>query len=85
MVFAPIFSWLWIKLSTIGKEPSTSMKFGMGLTMLGLGYFALNLGNASAVAGLVPGHVGQAHRDLQFIIGLRHALARTQAGTPTGA
>jgi proton-dependent oligopeptide transporter, POT family len=54
MIFAPLFSWLWIKLANSGKEPAAPYKFGVGLVLLGLGYLVLNLGNASQVAGMVP-------------------------------
>ncbi|MEY3369140.1 MAG: hypothetical protein RI973_2295 [Bacteroidota bacterium] len=54
MIFAPVFSWMWIKLAKSGKEPSAPYKFTFGLVLLGLGFLVLNLGKASAVAGLVP-------------------------------
>ena len=54
MLFAPIFSWIWIKLSNANKEPAAPYKFGMGLVLLGLGFLALNLGGASASAGMIP-------------------------------
>lgn len=54
MLFAPIFSWVWIKLSNANKEPAAPYKFGMGLLLLGLGFLALNLGGASATAGMIP-------------------------------
>jgi POT family proton-dependent oligopeptide transporter len=54
MVFAPVFSWLWIKLANSGKEPAAPYKFAAGLILLGVGFLVLNLGKASAVAGLVP-------------------------------
>lgn len=54
MLFAPVFSWLWIKLGNAGKEPSAPYKFALGLTLLGLGFLILTTGKASAVAGLVP-------------------------------
>lgn len=53
MIFAPIYSWMWIKLSKADKEPAAPYKFGVGLILLGLGFLALNLGGASATAGLV--------------------------------
>ena len=53
MIFAPIYSWMWIKLSKANKEPAAPYKFGVGLILLGLGFLALNVGGASAVAGLV--------------------------------
>jgi proton-dependent oligopeptide transporter, POT family len=54
MIFAPVFSWLWIKLGNAGKEPSAPYKFGLGLTLLGLGFLILTVGNGYAIAGLVP-------------------------------
>lgn len=54
MLFAPIFSWIWIKLSNMNKEPAAPYKFGFGLVLLGLGFLALNLGGASASAGMIP-------------------------------
>ena len=54
MVFAPVYSWMWIKLSKADKEPSAPYKFTVGLILLGCGFLVLNLGKASAVAGMVP-------------------------------
>ncbi len=54
MLFAPVFSWLWLKLGQSGKEPSAPYKFAAGLLLLGAGFLVLNLGNAAAVNGLVP-------------------------------
>ena len=54
MLFAPIFSWIWIKLSNMNKEPAAPYKFGFGLVLLGLGFLALNVGGGSASAGMIP-------------------------------
>lgn len=54
VLLAPLFSWLWIKLGKSGKEPAAPYKFAVGLMLLGSGFLALNMGNASAVAGMVP-------------------------------
>jgi len=54
MIFAPIFSWLWIKLSNMNREPAAPYKFGFGLVLLGLGFLALNVGGGSASAGMIP-------------------------------
>ncbi|HHM20822.1 MAG TPA: MFS transporter, partial [Bacteroidetes bacterium] len=54
MLFAPLYSWLWIILSKAGKEPSAPYKFGVGLILLGLGFLVLNWGGAGAAKGLVP-------------------------------
>ncbi len=44
MVLAPLFSWMWIKLRNKGKEPSTPMKFVMGLSQLALGFGVIVIG-----------------------------------------
>ncbi len=54
MIFAPIFSWMWIRLARADREPAAPYKFSAGLFLLGLGFLALNVGKASAAAGLVP-------------------------------
>lgn len=55
MTLAPVFSWMWIKLRNSGKEPSTPMKFFMGLALLALGFAFIVLGsNFFATDGLVP-------------------------------
>lgn len=43
MIFAPVFSWIWIKLNKAKREPSTPMKFVLGLFQLGLGFLAIVL------------------------------------------
>ena len=54
MIFAPIFSWLWIKLGEAQREPSAPYKFGTGLILLGIGFLILDVGKGFALAGLVP-------------------------------
>ncbi|MEY3053026.1 MAG: hypothetical protein RLY31_2811 [Bacteroidota bacterium] len=54
MIFAPVFSWIWIKLAQSGKEVAAPYKFTIGLVLLGCGFLVLNLGKGSAEAGLVP-------------------------------
>lgn len=54
MLFAPIFSWVWIKLSNINKEPAAPYKFGIGLLLLGAGFLILNFGGSYAKLGMVP-------------------------------
>ncbi len=44
MLFAPVFSWMWVKLSQKNMEPNAPVKFAIGLVLLGLGYLVLNLG-----------------------------------------
>jgi proton-dependent oligopeptide transporter, POT family len=54
MALAPVFSWIWIKLSSLNKEPAAPYKFGFGLFLLGAGFLALQLGGGSAKLGMVP-------------------------------
>lgn len=54
MLFAPIFSWIWVQLSKNKMEPSAPVKFGIGLILLGAGFFVLNLGSGAAVNGMIP-------------------------------
>ena len=44
MVLAPLFSWIWITLRKRKAEPSTPMKFVLGLAQLGIGFLIIVLG-----------------------------------------
>lgn len=44
VLLAPVFASLWIRLARRGREPSTPMKFGLGLVQVGLGFLVLWLG-----------------------------------------
>ena len=59
MLLAPVFSWMWRKLSASKMEPRTPMKFMWGLVQLALGYFIIVLGvragiGAGAAASSIP-------------------------------
>ncbi|MFN3195512.1 MAG: peptide MFS transporter [Chlorobiota bacterium] len=55
MVLAPVFSIMWIKLRNKGKEPTTPMKFVLGLAQLALGFGVLVIGAKYFHSeGLVP-------------------------------
>ncbi|MEX2597823.1 MAG: peptide MFS transporter [Salibacteraceae bacterium] len=55
MTLAPLFSWMWIKLRNKGKEPSTPMKFVLGLSQLAFGFGIIVLGaNFFEIEGMVP-------------------------------
>jgi proton-dependent oligopeptide transporter, POT family len=55
ILLAPVFSWIWVKLNRVGREPSTPMKFVLGLTQLGLGFGVIVLGaQFFAIEGMVP-------------------------------
>jgi POT family proton-dependent oligopeptide transporter len=56
-MFAPFFAWLWTVLGTRGLEPSTPVKFALGIAQAGLGFGALVVGTANPdQAGLVSGY-----------------------------
>jgi len=56
-LFAPLFAWLWTFLGKHNIEPSTPVKFSLGLAQAGLGFGALVLGAANPDhAGLVSGY-----------------------------
>jgi POT family proton-dependent oligopeptide transporter len=48
LLFAPLFSMLWNRLGQREREPSTPVKFALGLLQLGLGFGALYLGASTA-------------------------------------
>lgn len=50
IAFAPVFAALWVQLARFGKDPSLSVKFGLGLILLGLG-FAVMAGAATFLVG----------------------------------
>ena len=50
IAFAPVFAALWVQLARFGKDPSLSVKFGLGLFLLGLG-FAVMAGAATFLVG----------------------------------
>ena len=54
IILGPVFASMWIKLNRIGKEPSTPLKFAIGLIFIGLGFGSLVWGASFAVNGLVP-------------------------------
>jgi proton-dependent oligopeptide transporter, POT family len=54
MLFAPIFSLMWVKLAQSNLDPSAPVKFAIGLLLLGAGFLVLNIGKGFAVEGIVP-------------------------------
>jgi POT family proton-dependent oligopeptide transporter len=49
ITLAPVFAWMWIRLGRRGKEPSSAMKFGGGLVLVGAGFAVL--AGAATLAG----------------------------------
>jgi POT family proton-dependent oligopeptide transporter len=41
IVLSGVFAWLWLKLNSINREPSTPMKFVIGLLLVGVGFLIL--------------------------------------------
>lgn len=54
LLFGSLFSIMWVKLKNAGKDPSIPMKFGLGITQLGLGYLVVLLAAPLAVEFKVP-------------------------------
>ena len=52
ILLGPVFAWLWMTLAKRGAEPSTPVKFSLGLAQVGLGFIVLAWG-ASAFASEV--------------------------------
>jgi POT family proton-dependent oligopeptide transporter len=56
LLFGPVFSWLWIFLERKNQDPSTPMKFAIGLWLLGLAFVAMVFGAMDARSGLAGAH-----------------------------
>ncbi len=48
ILIAPFFAWVWVRLAKKGREPSTPMKFGLGIFQVGLGFAVLVFGASLA-------------------------------------
>ncbi|MGB0176963.1 MAG: peptide MFS transporter [Owenweeksia sp.] len=53
ILFAPVFAWLWVKLSKRNMNPNAAVKFGIGIILAGLGFGALVLGGQMSGDGKV--------------------------------
>jgi POT family proton-dependent oligopeptide transporter len=54
ITFGSLFSWMWVKLSNIGKNPNIPLKFAFGILQLGFGFLITYLGYQFAEENLVP-------------------------------
>lgn len=52
VIFAPIFAWMWLALSKRNLEPSTPVKFAIGVFLAGLGFLSLVAGIGMSGAGM---------------------------------
>jgi len=51
IVFAPFFAWMWIWLAKRNLNPSTPAKFGLGLILLGVGFFMMVIASRIVASG----------------------------------
>jgi POT family proton-dependent oligopeptide transporter len=54
IIFAPVFSWLWLALAKRNLNPSAPVKFAWGLILMGLGFFVMVGAAKVLVAGGQP-------------------------------
>ena len=55
VLFAPLLAWFWIWLANRDRNPSTPIKFAIGVAFAGLGFLALVMGmKAAGDTGLTP-------------------------------
>ena len=50
LILAPMFASLWMRLGRAGREPSTPVKFGIGLILVGVGFVFMVLGARESTA-----------------------------------
>jgi proton-dependent oligopeptide transporter, POT family len=51
ILFAPLFSALWIGLGRRGRDPSTPVKFAAGLMLMGLGFLVMYVASMRVIGG----------------------------------
>lgn len=51
IVLAPVFGWLWVTLAKKNLEPSTPVKFALGLIFLGLGFLVMMFASYYVIGG----------------------------------
>ncbi len=56
VLLAPVFAWAWPRLAKQGREPSSPLKFGAGIYLLGVGFAVVGFG--AIVSGPDGGQVG---------------------------
>jgi POT family proton-dependent oligopeptide transporter len=77
MLLAPVFAWLWIRLAARGLEPSTPVKFGLGIMQAGLGFGALVFGSQFPDAS---GHVALLWLVLAYLLHTTGELCLSPVG-----
>jgi POT family proton-dependent oligopeptide transporter len=51
LIFVPVFAWLWLKLDTLKRNPSTTIKLSLGLIFMGLGYLTMMAASYFVIGG----------------------------------
>ncbi len=51
VVFAPVYSWMWLKLSKLRLNPRTTVKFAFGLLLAALAFFVMTIASNRAAGG----------------------------------
>ena len=51
ILLAPVFAWIWIRLAPTGKEPSSPVKFALGLFFVGAGFAVIAIAARVSAAG----------------------------------
>jgi POT family proton-dependent oligopeptide transporter len=52
LILAPVFAWMWTRLETRGRAPSTPVRFALGLFLLGSGFVVLVIGAQVSDSGV---------------------------------
>ena len=52
-LLAPVFAWIWVKLSKKKLNPNAAVKFGLAILMVGFGFGALVLGDSFSGGGKI--------------------------------
>ena len=53
VLLSPVFGWLWVKLAKMNANPNSIVKFGLGLVLLGIGFYMFVVGAQTAENGMV--------------------------------
>jgi POT family proton-dependent oligopeptide transporter len=70
LIFAPIFAAMWAGLAKVNKDPNPTLKFGLGLIQVGLGFLVV-------VWGASAGMVNSAFQTPIILLGLLYLLHTT--------
>jgi len=77
ILFAPIFAWLWGWLDRRGLQPSTPVKFGIGVLLVGIAYIAMIFGALQAAR---DGLAGPEWLFIMYLIGTWGELCVSPVG-----